>query len=165
LVTEWAANSHAAGEPFVLLVAGALQEVVFAPLAIGTSVSIRARGLADDDAQPVQRLVTGEAMKPPSPVELLVQVAGDGGLEIEWTRRSRLGWMWPDGADVPLGESFEKYRLTVTASAGTLTFDAFEPRISIPAQALTGMTGTVTISVVQIGDFASSRPATATVVL
>ena len=61
---------------------------------------------------------------------------------------------------MPLGESAERYRVTVEGSATTATFEAFEPRIVIPADALAGMTGTMTISVVQLGDFAQSRPAT-----
>ena len=163
--TEWTMNSHASGEDFVLIVPGTLQEIALPPLAIGTSISIRARGLADGEATPIQRIVTGEAMRPPSPVDLFVQVMPDGDLQAVWTRRSRLGWLWPDDADVPLGESSERYRVTVIGSAGTLTFDAFEPQIVIPAQALTGMTGMVTMTVVQIGDFAQSRPATATLMI
>lgn len=77
---------------------------------------------------------------------------------MQWVRRSRLGWMWPAGSELPLGENAEKYRITVQGSAGTLTFEAFEPRIIIPAAELTGFAGAATVSVVQIGDFAESRP-------
>ena len=73
--------------------------------------------------------------------------------------------MWPEGSELPLGESSEKYRVSLQGSAGPMTFEAFEPHIAIPADALAGMTGTVTLSVVQVGDFAESRPATASVVL
>ena len=165
MVTEWAMSSHALGETFVLISPGALREVVLPPFAIGTSVSIRARGLADHEAEPVVRVVTGEAMRPPSPVDLQAAVAGDGGVSATWVRRSRLGWMWPEGSELPLGESAEKYRVSLQGSAGTMTFEALEPQIAIPADALTGMTGTVTVSVVQVGDFAESRPATASLVL
>jgi hypothetical protein len=157
--TEWAMGSHSPGEVFVLTVAGALQEVVLPPLALGTSVSIKPRGLADDDAQPVERIVTGEAMRPPSPIDVLAEITSDGGLSVSWTGRSRLGWMWPEGSDVPLGESAEKYRVTVEGSAITAAFEAFEPRMIIPADALAGMAGALTICVVQIGDYAESRPA------
>jgi len=153
-------NSHAAGEAFVMLGAGTLQEVALPPFAIGTSVSIRPKGLADDQAQPVQRIVTGEAMRPPSPTDLQAVVEADGALSAQWVRRSRLGWMWPAGSELPLGENAEKYRVTVQSSAGTLTFEAFEPRITIPAAELTGFGRTTTVTVVQIGDFAESRPAT-----
>jgi len=163
--TEWAMSSHALGEPFVLISPASLQEILLPPLALGTSVSIMARGLADDNAIPIERTVTGEAMRPPSPIDLQAVSAPDGALSLTWTRRSRLGWMWPAGTEVPLGENSEKYRVTLEGSAGTLTFEVSEPQIAIPAQALTGMTGTITISVVQIGDFAESRPATVSLTL
>lgn len=82
-----------------------------------------------------------------------------------WTRRSRLGWLWPSGAELPLGESAERYRVDVHGSEGTLTFQAIEPLLVIPGDALMGMTGAATVSVVQIGDFADSRPATVSIAL
>jgi hypothetical protein len=163
--TEWAIGSHAVGETFVLISPGTLREVVLPPFAIGSTISIKARGLADDEAVPVVMTVTGEAMRPPSPVDLVVQVAADGGLSATWTRRSRAGWMWPAGSEAPLGESSEKYRVTVQGSSATVTFEALEPQIAIAADALTGITGAVAVSVVQIGDFAQSRPVTASVTL
>jgi hypothetical protein len=163
--TEWAMSSHAAGEAFVLIAAGALQEVALPPLAIGTSVSIRPRGLADDQAQPVQRILTGEAMRPPSPVDLQAIAEADGSLSVQWVRRSRLGWMWPTGSELPLGENAEKYRIALQGSAGTLTYESFEPRITIPAADLTGFAGVTTVSVVQVGDFAESRPAQVSVTI
>lgn len=63
--TEWAMGSHTAGDAFVLIRPGALQEIFLPPLAIGSTVSIRARGLADDDAVPIERVVTGRGMRPP----------------------------------------------------------------------------------------------------
>ena len=73
-----------------------------------------------------------------------------------------LGWNWPS-ADPPLGESAERYRVTVQGSAATLTLAASEPRAVISADSLVGMSGSMTITVVQIGDFAESRPVTATI--
>jgi len=75
------------------------------------------------------------------------------------------GWLWPVGEEPPLGESAEKYRVTVQGSAGPLMFEVNEPQIVIPANVLTGMEGAVTVSVVQIGDYAASRPATASITL
>ena len=97
-----------------------------------------------------------------SPVDLQAEVQGDGALSLAWTRRSRLGWNWPS-ADPPLGESAERYRVTVQGSAATLTLAASEPRAVISADSLVGMSGSMTITVVQIGDFAESRPVTATI--
>ena len=50
-------------------------------------------------------------------------------------------------------------------SSGTLSFDAFPPEVTVSAQALADMVGTVMISIVQVGDFANSRPAMISVVL
>lgn len=162
--TEWAMGLHAAGETFVLIRPGALQEIVLPPSALGASISVKAAGLADNDADPVQQNVGGEAMRPPSPVNLQA-VAADGGLMLTWVRRSRLGWMRPEGTDVPLGESSERYRVTLDAATTSITFDAFEPRLAITADVLAGLTGDATISVVQIGDFAQSRPVEISVAL
>jgi hypothetical protein len=158
-------NSHAAGEAFVLIDSGTLREVALPPFVIGTSVAIRARGLADDAAHPIVRIVTGEAMRPPSPIDLLAQVAADGSLLLSWTRRSRLGWLWPAGTELPLGESSEKYRIIVEGSAGSLAFEAFSPQTAIAAEALGGMAGAVAISVVQVGDYAESRPAVTSITI
>ena len=97
-----------------------------------------------------------------SPVDLQAEVQGDGALSLAWTRRSRLGWAWPS-SDPPLGESAERYRLMVQGAAATLSLTANEPRALISAESLNGMTGSVTVTVVQIGDFAESRPVTATI--
>ena len=159
--TEWAMSSHAVGETFVLIAPGVLHEIALPPLALGALVSIKARGLADDAAVPVERIVTGEALRPPSPVDLHPERLPDGRLSLSWTRRSRLGWMWPDGAEVPLGESVERYRVSV----GSLTFETSEPRITVPAEAFDDLAGEVTISVFQIGDYAASRPASISVTI
>jgi len=106
-------------------------------------------------------MVTGEAMRPPSPVDLRAEVQADGALSLEWTRRSRLGWN--SSGEPPLGESSERYRVTVQGSAATLTVQAQQPAVLISADSLGGMTGSVTITVIQQGDFAESRPAIATV--
>lgn len=163
--TEWATGSHAPNERLVLIAPGSLQEIALPPSAIGASVSIKPRGLADDSAVPIEQVATGEAMRPPSPVDLLAESQTDGGLALSWTRRSRLGWNRPAGVEVPLGESSERYRVTLEGSTGTLTFQPSEPQLLVPASALTGMAGVVVIRVIQIGDFAESRPATTSVVI
>ena len=56
-------------ECFVLISPGAIQEILLPPLTIGSTVSVRARGLADDDAAPVERVVTGRGMRPPPPTD------------------------------------------------------------------------------------------------
>jgi len=57
------------------------------------------------------------------------------------------------------------YRVTAQGSAATLTLAASEPRALISAESLNEMSGLATITVVQIGDSAESRPVTATITL
>ena len=152
-------NSHVSGENFVLIAPGTLQEIVLPPSALGSSASVKARGLADRDAVPIDRIVTGEAMRPPAPVELQGQIDTDGALSLAWVRRSRLSGTWT-GADVPVGESAERYEVTIEHPTGTLTFQASSPKLVVPAEALAGITGSVVINVVQVGDYAKSRPVT-----
>ena len=45
----------------------------------------------------------------------------------------------------------------------TLTLAASEPRVLVSADSLNGMTGSVTITVIQVGDFAESRPVTTSI--
>lgn len=156
--TEWAMASHAPGESFVVINANALTEIVLPPSAIGSTASVKPRGLADDGAHAVRRVVIGEALRPPSPIELTAEWGEDGELLLRWTRRSRVGWLWPAGSDVPLGESVERYRVMVAGSGKTLTVAATEPQIAIAAAELAGLSETVLVSVVQVGDFAESRP-------
>jgi hypothetical protein len=36
---------------------------------------------------------------------------------VSWVRRSRDGWVWRDGVDVPLADEVERYRVTRTAGS------------------------------------------------
>src|SRR5690606_28078251 len=61
------------------------------------------------------------ALMPLAPVHLRAVAAGEGGLDISWIRRSRVdadSWL---GADIPLGEEREAYRVRIRdAEANTL---------------------------------------------
>jgi hypothetical protein len=76
---------------------------------------------------------------------------GDG---LRWTRRSRAGWGWADGGDVPLGEETERYRVTLTAPDGaTRIVEVSEPALAGPVAAGTR------IEIRQRGTWADSLPA------
>ncbi|QNP43513.1 hypothetical protein H9L15_01635 [Sphingomonas daechungensis] len=160
--SEWATASHAAGEKLVMIKAGTLQQVALPPSAIGSVASVRPMGVADGNAVAIQQAVTGKAMRPPPPIDLQAAASSDGTIVLSWVRRSRLSWSWPAGSKVPLGESSERYRVTLQGAAGTLTFATDAPNYSIPGSVLAGMSGAVTVSVVQLGDYAESRPVTVT---
>ena len=58
------------------------------------------------------------ALQPLSPVHLRAHPTPDGGIEISWIRRTRIGWNVEIGGSVPLGEERERYRVTLFDSQG-----------------------------------------------
>ena len=100
-------------------------------------------------------------VRPPSPVHLQAEAQANGDIYIEWVRRSRRGWTWLDGGDVPLGEESEAYLLSVRGDAFERSMTLAEPRYLYTAaeQAADGATGTLVIDVAQLGTVAMSRAA------
>ena len=122
--TEWAAAGHAIGEGFALIEPQSVRIVDPPPgLGAGAVVELLASGITDEEAARATLTVTGEAVRPPAPVHLAADPASGGSTYIRWVRRSRQGWTWPSGADTPLGEERELYRLTFNGqrSAETAT--------------------------------------------
>lgn len=120
--TEWAMDGHDAGEPFLLIE----EERLVQPLAargmvgeVGATLRLAAVGLGDVEPVEAALTISGEALMPPSPVHMKVQ-ALDGGCAFGWVRRSRAGWRWSNGGDVPLAEEAERYRITVLDGASVV---------------------------------------------
>jgi len=162
--SEWAIGGHDAGEPFVLLDPATLRALDIPLSAIGATLSAMAQGPGDVGAAATASLVVaGRAVRPPPPVALTAARLDDGTIRFAWIRRSRAGWVWLDGGDVPLGEDAERYRLDLVPSTGRartveITTPAYD--YSPAAQASDGVSGTITItaSVAQLGMRAASLP-------
>ena len=171
--TEWAMDAHVAGEPFLLIE----EERLADPLAmlgvageIGGTVQLSAIGLGDVEPVVAGVAITGEALMPPAPVHVRAQADG-GGWQIGWTRRSRAGWRWSSGGDVPLGEESERYAVrvlkgdVVVRSAETIapgwTYDA--AMIAVDSGA--GHDGALSVEVRQVGTFATGRAATVAIAI
>ncbi|MBY0520375.1 MAG: hypothetical protein K2P79_08125 [Sphingomonas sp.] len=110
--TEMARGGHIVGERFVLIDPATLATTDLPLSAIGTDVRVLASGIGDT-AGPVagHAAIAGTSILPPAPVHLRLHRDG-GGLVLRWARRSRAGWRWIDGGDVPLVEEREAYRVT-----------------------------------------------------
>lgn len=159
--TEWACAIHAAGDRFILVEAGSLAAIDAPPGSLGGEARLLGQGLGDPDGVLALATVTGEAMRPPAPVHLKAERRGNGDLSLTWVRRSRAGWVWLSGVDTPLGEETESYRLTL-AGAGverSLTVSAPACLYSAAEQAAHGLSGPLSVQVVQLGTSAPSRPA------
>ncbi len=105
--TESGIATHAVGEPFVLL------DRQMTSLSADSRISrIAASGLGDPVPVVSNVRLSGLSLRPPSPVHPAVTTMADGTTRLGWTRRSRGGWRWADGIDVPLSEEAERYVVT-----------------------------------------------------
>ncbi|HEV7659594.1 MAG TPA: phage tail protein [Allosphingosinicella sp.] len=157
--TEYAAAGHAAGEPFILLAREALIAIEAPAGSAGGEARILASGVGDAEAATAARVIDAAVLRPPSPVHLAARETG-GDLAISWVRRSRQGWSWVSGADTPLGEEAERYRLVIAGPGFERSANLTEPAYlySAAERALDGG-GPISISVSQTGSHATSRPA------
>ena len=128
--TENAVASHSVGEGFTLLDPLPAVALTVPLSAIGMTQSWKALGPGDGlgTVSAQMLLMQGKALRPLSPVGLTASVAANGDIGLNWIRRSRDGFAWLDGTDVPLAEESEKYRITVSL-AGTVkrTVDGVAP--------------------------------------
>ncbi len=109
------AVAHAAGARFVLLDTDRMAAFDPPPEAIGTTLRWKAAGPGDDLAlvTPADAVIVGRALLPPAPVHFSATRTTNGDWLFGWTRRSRAGFGWLDGADAPLAEETEAYDLDV----------------------------------------------------
>lgn len=153
--TEGAVGTAVAGDRFVLI-DPAMLAVRDSIAGIGADVAILATAPADGDGVEAGARLTGASVLPPAPVHPRVEAAPGGGAMLRWTRRSRIGWRWLDGVDVPLGEEAERYRVRITPGTGDeLTETVTLAELPLPS----GLSGPVLIEVRQIGDHGLSPPA------
>ena len=163
--TEWAMDVHEAGEPFLLIEADRLVDpLMLAGMGgeIGAPLQLLAIGIGDVTPATAELMISGEALIPPSPVHVTVRDDGAGGRVIGWTRRSRDGWLWTSGSDVPLAEDRERYEIRIQDVSGLLRrAETDGPGWTYTAEmiAADGAAGTVQVEISQIGSRAMGRPA------
>ncbi len=158
--TEHAVSGHVIGERFVLI-----ERETLLPLIVPTgaaSVTVLASGIGDIAPVLSSVLTPGLALAPPCPVHLSVHKAATEDLVVSWTRRSRDGWRWVDGADAPLAEEQEAYAIELTPQGGTkrvLNSALPEWTYTVADQAADTAAGAtfITFSVRQIGTLQPSR--------
>jgi len=156
--TEAAIGTQVAGDRFVLLASDVIAAIDLPVAAIGSSVRVMASGIGDTTG-PVgaEVVVDGASVRPPSPAQLrLAMIRGIATLT--WARRSRAGFRWIDGGDVPLVEENESYRVTVAPPVGTPREIVTSDR-SGPLEIGESIAGTV-CTVRQVGTLGESDPAT-----
>ncbi|MFM6853488.1 MAG: hypothetical protein ACKOUM_05345, partial [Sphingopyxis sp.] len=164
--TEDAMPPPLVGRPFAVLNDAALMPVVdplgYAVAQPGGHVTVA--GVADGAPVVVPIMRAGRAMLPLSPVHLAAQWLADGGLRVQWVRRSRTGFGWADGVDAPLDAAMEQYRLTVVAGgAAPVLVQISTPEWIVPAAQIAAWRsagGGVSIAVAQWNANGASPAAT-----
>lgn len=161
--TEWAIAGHQIGDRFVLFETDALAAL---NVIAGTAeVRVLAISLGDASGGVTQAAYQpSAAVLPPAPVHLKYMRLPNGDVKLEWVRRSRDGWRWADGADAPLGEETEVYKLDLAFDVGSArTAETAIPEyIYTNAARLADIAGGgafVTATVRQAGVYGHSRPA------
>jgi hypothetical protein len=125
-----------------------------------------AKGVGDPDGVIASLSPVGVALRPLSPVHLRATQRPDGGIDLTWIRRSREGWRWLDGIDVPVAEENELYRMEIAASPSAVRLSEVltMPYCGLSAAQLAELRAagstSLEISIRQIGRFAVSDPTT-----
>lgn len=113
--SDWACDSHALGEDFVVL---DVDRLLFVPMDIGY-LDQRAQFRTTSVGMPTAGFLTREFnirfrnLRPLSPQHASGARDVSGNLTITWIRRTRFGGAWRDGRDASLGEISEVYELDV----------------------------------------------------
>jgi hypothetical protein len=148
--TDYAWDGHAVGERFFVLDSATIARLELPRGLLNKTVKFKAitefEELADVD--PVELEITGQELKPYSPVHVTGERDGSDNLTIEWVRRVRKNNDLFDGEDVELDEPHERYKVEVWDS----TYTTLERTISVSAP-----TATYTAAQ-QVTDFGSTQP-------
>jgi hypothetical protein len=110
--SESAICHHVADERFVMLDLETLLPFDPPADALGRRLRFRAGAFGGASAE-AEVVVTGNALRPLSPVHLNSAIDTDGSAVVRWVRRSRAGFAWIDGVDAPLAEEREAYSISV----------------------------------------------------
>lgn len=169
--TEWAMNTHAVNETFVLADVLAWQRYVpnLSELNLARTWKAATIGLTIAEAIPYTFADTGIGLKCFSPVLIGGGRDASGNITIFWSRRGRIGGAWMDNIEVPLGEASENYSVDImNGSTVVRTINAVTPTITYTAAQQTTdfghLVNPVTINVYQLsGSVGRGYPGAATI--
>ena len=168
--TEWAIPGHAVGERFVVLNTTALRREQMGLAEVDTSRLYRAVTNNTDMFTSTTQAFVNHAygLKPYSPDHIHGTRNVSHDLTITWARRTRLGGLWVDNRDAPLGESTEAYEVDIVSGGAVVrTLTSTTPSVVYSAsnQTADGLTpgAPVTCTVSMLGQLGRGWGTTATV--
>ncbi|CAM3168094.1 hypothetical protein SPAN111604_07910 [Sphingomonas antarctica] len=157
--TEATITGHEAGESFALIEPATMR--ILAVEDAMTGAVIDAQGVGDALPIVAALATAGRALLPLSPVKLSAERV-DEGFRVTWIRRSRDGFAWRDGVEVPIAEEQEAYRLMASGGGAELSAEVNAPEWLLPGD-FAPAGAIVTVSVQQIGRAGLSEATTITV--
>ncbi|VXC90583.1 phage tail protein [Sphingomonas sp. 8AM] len=149
---------HDAGAAFALVGRGGFATITLPRAQPGDTIRLLASGAGDPQPVAASVVASGISLAPPAPVRVRARRRADGGLDLRWVRRSRLGWRWRDDGDAPLGEERERYRVTIGEGAAARVIESDGPAVTVPVAVVP--VGATAVAVRQLGTFAASAAAT-----
>jgi len=113
--TEWATDTHAARDVFLLLDTADSADMGLSEVSTNLSFKAVTEGRTATSAFPIPvSPYTGASLKPYSPCQLReVQDSGTGDWVLTWVRRTRVGGSWTGGSAIPLSEASEEYEVEI----------------------------------------------------
>ncbi|MFN0022661.1 MAG: glycoside hydrolase TIM-barrel-like domain-containing protein [Parvularculaceae bacterium] len=159
--TEASASAGASAGARVVVITPAVEQPAFALDLRGLALDWSA-GPADEPPTSSNfrtRTVTSTArgLLPLSPVHMRARSLANGDIAVSWTRRTRIGGDSWTGEDVPLSETYERYRVEVLNGASLIrtaetATPAFGYTSAMQAADFPGGTPALTVRVAQLSD-------------
>ncbi len=159
--TEHRVELHQADEQIILLENETLRFLDSTLAMVGTAITLEASGIGDVTPSTAAVLVTGNAIRPRSPIHGFAKLTGLQDIDVGWTRRTRVDPGWIDGVDVPLAEDSEQYRITIHCAGTELLTETVQTnQFTLAAAILLSWNlppeSTLTFEVRQIGRYSMS---------
>lgn len=152
-----AAMLHTAQENFAVLSTSTIKRFASERAVVNVASLLKVVGLGSRLSQAYQKEFTNTARGglPYAPVHLraVKDPAALGTWNLQWVRRTRVSGLWLDYVDVPLGETTELYRVTVSRAGA----EVFAVTVSAPSYVLTSAaTGAALGDVVTVAQISES---------
>lgn len=126
--TEWAIDTHAVGERFLVLEGDAIERITHNQQVLNIETRYRALSLNDDpeDVDDIWFANTGNSLRPYSPYLRWGYRNDDGDIVLAWLPRVRQNGGLVNGQETVLDQPFEKYEIDVLKDGEVVRTELFD---------------------------------------